>query len=187
LMQARNELLGMIAQDSRLVNVRPNSLDDVPEYRLQVDWEHAGSLGLPINLIHSTISSAFGGAYANDFLHGGRVKRVYVQADAKDRMLPEDIDKLYVRNNSGQMVPFSAFSTGHWTYGPQMLQRFNATPAINIVGEAARGLSSGDAMLAMEELVRQLPAGFDGDWQGVSYQERQSGSQAPVLYAFSIL
>ncbi|MCL5269243.1 MAG: efflux RND transporter permease subunit [bacterium] len=184
---ARAQLVDLAGKDSRLVRVRPNGLDDVPEYRLAVDWEQAGALGLPIAAIHSTISAAFGSAYANDFIQNGRVKRVYVQADQNDRMLPEDIDKLYVRNSDSKMVPFSAFATGKWTYGPQMLERFNGFPSANILGEPAQRRSSGEAMAIMEDLTRKLPAGFDSDWTGVSYQERQSGAQAPFLYAFSVL
>jgi len=187
MMNARNELLKSVGQDARLVRVRPNGLDDVPEYRLDIDWEQAGALKLPISAIHSTVAAAFGSAYANDFVQNGRVKRVYVQAENDDRMLPQDIDKLYVRNAESKMVPFNAFAKGKWTYGPQMLERFNAFPSINILGEPAPGRSSGEAMAIMEQLTDQLPAGFDSDWTGLSYQERQSGSQAPFLYAFSIL
>jgi HAE1 family hydrophobic/amphiphilic exporter-1 len=187
LMNARNELVGLAMADPRLMRVRPNGLDDVPEYRLTIDWDRAGALGVPLATIHETISAAFGSAYVNDFIQGGRVKRVYVQAAASDRMLPSDIDRLHVRSNSGEMVPFSAFSSGDWTYGPQNLERFNGFPSINIVGEPAPGRSSGEAMAAMMELVQRLPIGFDGDWTGLSYQERQSGSQAPLLYAFSVL
>jgi HAE1 family hydrophobic/amphiphilic exporter-1 len=151
-----------------------------------VDWEKAGSLGVPISSIHRTISAAFGSAYANDFIQGGRVKRVYVQADAPFRMLPKDLEKLYVRNTSGKMVPFSSFATGRWTSGPTKLARYNGFPSINIWGEPAPGRSSGEAMQAMEEAVTKLPKGIGFDWTGLSYQERMSSSQAPLLYAFSI-
>ncbi len=186
LMAARNQLLGMAAQDPRVVKVRPNGMEDVPEYRVDIDWDKAGALGVPISSINTTISAAFGSAYVNDFIQAGRVKRVYIQADAAHRMLPEDINKLYVRNNSGGMVPFSAFASGHWTTGSPQLDRYNAFPAINILGEPAPGYSSGEAMLAMEEMVAKLPQGIGFDWTGLSYQERMSGSQAPLLYAFSI-
>jgi hydrophobe/amphiphile efflux-1 (HAE1) family protein len=186
LMEARNQLLGMASQDQRLVAVRPNGMEDVPEYRIDVDWERAGSLGLPISSIHNTISAAFGGAYVNDFIQGGRVKRVYVQADAPYRMLPKDLEKLYVRNSSGKMVPFSSFASGHWTYGSPRLERFNGFPAMNIWGEAAPGRSSGEAMAAMEEIVSRLPGGVGYEWSGLSYQERMATSQAPLLYSFSI-
>jgi len=186
LMTARNQLLGMAAQDGRLAMVRPNGLEDVPEYRLDVNWEKAGVLGVFISDIHRTVSAAFGSAYVNDFIKGGRIKRAFVQADAPFRMLPEDLEDLHVRNSLGEMVPFSSFSSGRWVYGPQQLVRYNAFPSINIQGEAAPGRSSGEAMQAMEELVGKLPRGFASDWTGVSYQERMASSQAPLLYAFSI-
>lgn len=187
LMAARNQLLGLAAQDPRLVKVRPNGMEDVPEYRVDVDWEKAGAQGVPINSIHNTISAAFGSAYVNDFIQGGRVKRVYMQADAPYRMLPEDLEKLYVRNTAGKMVPFSAFAAGHWTSGSPRLERYNGFPSLSIWGEAAPGRSSGDAMQAMEELTAKLPQGIGFDWTGLSYQERQSSSQKGLLYAFSIL
>ena len=187
LMAARNQLLGMAAKDPVLTKVRPNGLEDVPEYRIDVDWEKAGALGVPITSIHNTISAAFGSAYVNDFIQGGRVKRVYVQADAPYRMLPRDLEKLYVRNNAGKMVPFSSFASGHWTSGSPKLERFNGFPSLNIWGEAAPGRSSGEAMQAMEGFVKKLPQGIGFDWTGLSYQERQAGSQAAPLYAFSIL
>ena len=187
LMAARNQLLGMAAKDPRLTRVRPNGLEDVPEYRIDVDWEKAGALGVPITSIHNTISAAFGSAYVNDFIQAGRVKRVYVQADAPYRMLPKDLEKLYVRNTAGKMVPFSSFASGHWTSGSPKLERFNGFPSINIWGEPAPGRSSGEAMQAMEEFVTKLPQGIGFDWTGLSYQERMASSQAPLLYAFSIL
>jgi hydrophobe/amphiphile efflux-1 (HAE1) family protein len=159
----------------------------VPEYRVDVDWEKAGVLGVPITSIHSTIAAAFGSAYVNDFIQGGRVKRVYAQADAPYRMLPGDLEKLYVRNSSGKMVPFSSFASGHWTSGSPKLERFNGFPALNILGEAAPGRSSGEAMQAMEGFVKQLPQGIGFDWTGLSYQERQASSNTGLLYAFSIL
>ncbi len=186
LMQAQYQLLGLAAQDPRLTKVRPNSMEDVSEYRVDVDWDKAGALGVPISAIHSTISAAFGSAYANDFMQGGRIKRVYVQADAPYRMLPSDLDRLYVRNAQGKMAPFSSFATGRWISGPPWLARFNGFPSINIWGEPAPGRSSGEAMQAMEEAVTKLPKGVGFDWSGLSYQERMSSSQAPLLYAFSI-
>jgi HAE1 family hydrophobic/amphiphilic exporter-1 len=187
LMAARNQLLGMASSDPRLTKVRPNGLEDVPEYRIDVDWEKAGALGLPITAIHNTISAAFGSTYVNDFIQGGRVKRVYVQAEAPYRMLPKDLDKLYVRNAAGKMAPFSSFASGRWTSGSPRLERFNAFPSINIWGEPAPGRSSGDAMKAMEEFISKLPTAIGFDWAGISYQERLAGSQAPALYAFSML
>jgi hydrophobe/amphiphile efflux-1 (HAE1) family protein len=187
LMAARNQLLGMAMQDPILTKVRPNGLEDVPEYRIDVDWDKAGALGLPITSIHSTISAAFGSAYVNDFIQGGRVKRVYVQADAPYRMLPGDLDKLYVRNTAGKMVPYSSFASSHWTSGSPKLERFNGFPSLNILGEAIQGRNSGEAMAAMEGFVKKLPQGIGYDWTGLSYQERQAGSQTGLLYAFSIL
>jgi len=186
LMSARNQLLGMAAQDPRLIRVRPNGMEDVPEYRLDVDWEKAGAMGVPITSIHNTIAAAFGSAYVNDFIQAGRVKRVYAQADAPYRMLPKDLKKLYVRNSAGKMVPFSSFASGHWTYGSPKLERYNGFPSINIWGEPAPGRSSGEAMQAMEEFVSKLPHGIGFDWTGLSYQERMATSQGPTLYAFSI-
>jgi hydrophobe/amphiphile efflux-1 (HAE1) family protein len=147
LMAARNQLLGIAAGDPRLTRVRPNGLEDVPQYRIQVDWEKAGALGVPITAINRTISAAFGSAYVNDFIQAGRVKRVYIQADALYRRLPSDLEKLYVRNNAGKMVPFSSFASGHWTSGSPKLERFNGFPSINIWGEAVHGKSSGDRAL----------------------------------------
>ncbi len=183
---AQNQLLGIAAKDPRLTAVRPNSMEDVSEYRIDVDWEKAGALGVPLSSIHRTISAAFGSAYANDFIQGGLVKRVYVQADAPYRMLPKDLEKLYVRNTEGKMVPFSSFATGRWTTGSPKLSRYNGFPSINIWGEPSPGRSSGEAMQAMEEAMTKLPKGFGFDWTGLSYQERMSSNQAPLLYAFSI-
>ena len=186
LMAAQYQLLGIVAQDPRVTKVRPNSMPDVPEYRVDVDWEKAGALGVPITSIHRTLSAAFGSAYINDFVQGGRVKRVYIQADAQYRMLPKDLEKLYIRNTQGKMVPFSSFASGRWTSGAPRLTRFNGFPSINIWGEPAPGRSSGEAMKAMEEAVTKLPRGFGFDWSGLSYQERMASTQAPLLYAFSI-
>lgn len=187
LMNARNQLFGLAAQDEKLTKVRPNGMEDVPEYRVDVDWEKAGAQGLPITSIHNTISAAFGSAYVNDFIQGGRVKRVYVQADAPYRMLPNDLEKLYVRNNASKMVPFSSFASGHWSSGSPLLERFNGFPSLNILGEPAPGKSSGEAMQAMVDIVSKLPQGIGYDWTGLSYQERQASSQTGLLYTFSIL
>jgi HAE1 family hydrophobic/amphiphilic exporter-1 len=187
LMAARNQLLGMASKDPRLVRVRPNGLEDVSQYRIDVDWEKAGALGVPIDSIHATIAAAFGGAYVNDFIQGGRVKRVYVQADTPYRMLPKDLERLYVRNMSGTMSPFASFATGHWFQGSPRLERFNSFPSLNIWGEPPPGKSSGEAMNAMEEIAAKLPRGIGFDWTGLSYQERMAKSQAPVLYAFSMI
>jgi HAE1 family hydrophobic/amphiphilic exporter-1 len=187
LMEARNRLFGMAAEDPRLMSVRPNGMEDVPEYRVDVDWDQVGAQHLNIGSVHNTISAAFGSAYVNDFIQGGRVKRVYAQADAPHRMLPEDLEKLYVRNTLGEMVPYSAFAAGHWSSGSPRLERFNGFPSLNIWGEPTPGYSSGDAMAAMEELTGGLSKGIGFDWQGLSYQEKQSSSQTGLLYAFSLV
>ncbi|WP_312952967.1 efflux RND transporter permease subunit [Superficieibacter sp.] len=188
LTQARNQLLGMAMQHrDTLINMRPNGLEDTPQFKLDVDQEKAQALGVSLSDINQTVSSALGGSYVNDFIDRGRVKKVYVQADAQFRMLPEDINNLYVRSASNQMVPFSAFSSAHWSYGSPRLERFNGLPAMEIVGEPGPGKSSGDAMALMESLAAQLPAGIGYDWTGLSYQERLSGDQAPALIALSML
>jgi HAE1 family hydrophobic/amphiphilic exporter-1 len=187
LMNARNQLLGMAAADPRLASVRPNGMEDVPEFRVDVNWKEAGAQGVPISAIHSTVSAAFGSSYVNDFIQGGRVKRVYVQADAPFRMLPKDLEKLYVRNTAGKMVPYASFASNRWTANSPRLERFNGFPSMNIWGEAAPGRSSGEAMQAMEDIVAKLPAGIGYDWTGLSYQERMATKQGPILYAFSIL
>ncbi|CDL80942.1 efflux RND transporter permease subunit [Xenorhabdus cabanillasii] len=191
LTNARNQLLGMVAQHpDMLTSVRPNGQDDTPQYRFYIDQEKAEALGVSVNDINTTLSTMFGGAYVNDFIDRGRVKKVYIQADSAFRMLPKDIGKLYVRNYFGQMVPFSAFidtSKEPWIYGPPRLERYNGLPSMEIVGEAARGKSTGDAMALMEKLASQLPPGVGYDWTGMSYQERLSGNQAPALYALSLI
>jgi len=188
LTQARNQLLGMAMQHrDTLINMRPNGLEDTPQFKLDVDQEKAQALGVSISDINETVSAALGGSYVNDFIDRGRVKKVYVQADAKFRMLPEDINNLYVRSASNEMVPFSAFSTSHWSYGSPRLERYNGLPSMEIIGEPAPGKSSGDAMALMESLASRLPAGIGYDWTGLSYQERLSGDQAPALIAISMV
>jgi multidrug efflux pump len=161
-------------------------VEDAPQFKLDIDREKAGALGVSLTEINQTLSTAWGSTYVNDFIDRGRVKRVYVQGDAPARMSPEDLGKWYVRNNAGSMVPFSAFASGSWVYGPQKLTRFNGVPAFNIQGQAAPGYSSGEAMAQMEALVAQLPAGVGLEWTGVSYEERLAGAQAPALYAISL-
>ncbi|PTL78079.1 efflux RND transporter permease subunit [Vitiosangium sp. GDMCC 1.1324] len=187
LIAARNQLLGLAARHPALAKVRPNGLDDAPQYRVDIDQEKAAALRLSLADINSTLSSAWGGTYVNDFIDRGRVKKVFMQADAPYRMQPEDVNRWYVRNALGEMVPFSAFASGEWTYGSPKLERFNGLPSVEILGEAAPGYSSGEAMRAMEELVQQLPPGIGYEWTGMSYEERLSGSQAPALYAISLL
>ncbi len=187
LTEARNQLLGLAAQNPLLSAVRPNGQDDTPQYRIEIDQAKAGALGLSMDQINSTLSTAWGGSYVNDFIDGGRIKKVYVQSEANSRMVPEDLQKWYARNADGQMVPFSAFSSAYWTSGSPRLERYNGIPAMQIQGAPAPGVSSGDAMTAMEEIAAQLPPGFGIEWTGLSYQERMSGSQAPALYAISLI
>ncbi|UAN44589.1 multidrug efflux RND transporter permease AcrD [Serratia sp. JSRIV001] len=187
LMEARDQLLQLAGQNPQLSRVRHNGLDDSPQLQIDIDQRKAQALGVSIDDINSTLSTAWGSTYVNDFLDRGRVKKVYVQAGAPFRMLPEDINKWYVRNDSGGMVPFSAFATSHWEYGSPRLERYNGNSTVEIVGEAAPGVSTGTAMDEMEKLVSQLPTGFGLEWTAMSYQERLSGSQAPALYAISLL
>ncbi|EBA2746761.1 efflux RND transporter permease subunit [Salmonella enterica] len=188
LTKARNQLLGMVAQHpDLLVRVRPNGLEDTPQFKLDVDQEKAQALGVSLSDINETISAALGGYYVNDFIDRGRVKKVYVQADAQFRMLPEDINNLYLRSANGEMVPFSTFSSARWIYGSPRLERYNGMPSMEVLGEAAPGRSTGEAMTLMENLASQLPNGIGYDWTGMSYQERLSGNQAPALYAISLI
>ncbi|QWL02789.1 efflux RND transporter permease subunit [Shewanella indica] len=187
LVQARNQLLGMAAQNPNLVGVRPNGQEDAPMYQLHIDHAKLRALSVNIGDVNNVLSAAWGGSYVNDFIDRGRVKKVYVQADAKYRMQPEDLDSWYVRNTQGDMVPFSAFATGSWEYGSPRLERFNGLPAMNIQGATVPGFSTGEAMNIMEDMVNQLPPGFGIEWNGLSYEERLSGNQAPALYALSIL
>ena len=187
LVQARNELLGMAAQNPNLVGVRPNGQDDAPMYQILIDQAKIRALGIDINAVNSVLGTAWGGSYVNDFIDRGRVKKVYVQGDAKYRMQAEDLDSWYVRNSLGEMVPFSAFATGKWEYASPRLERFNGLPAMNIQGSTAPGYSTGAAMDDMEAMVKKLPAGFGVEWNGLSYEERLSGNQAPMLYALSVL
>lgn len=188
LTKARNQLLGMVAKHpDLLVRVRPNGLEDTPQFKLDVDQEKAQALGVSLSDINETISAALGGYYVNDFIDRGRVKKVYVQADAQFRMLPEDINNLYVRSANGEMVPFSTFSSARWIYGSPRLERYNGMPSMELLGEAAPGRSTGEAMALMENLASRLPNGIGYDWTGMSYQERLSGNQAPALYAISLI
>ncbi|MFQ1813612.1 efflux RND transporter permease subunit [Aeromonas veronii] len=187
LMAARNQLLGMAAQDPNLVRVRPNGMEDTPQLDIKIDYEKALAQGLSIADINNTLAAAWGSSYVNDFVDRGRIKKVYLQADAPFRMNPEDLKLWYVRNAAGQMVPFSAFASTEWSFGSPRLERYNGVPAMEIVGEAAPGKSTGDAMAAIEQMVKQLPEGVGIEWTGLSFQERQAGSQAPALYGISLL
>ncbi|MER2516616.1 efflux RND transporter permease subunit [Candidatus Accumulibacter phosphatis] len=187
LVAARNQFLGMAREDKRLVGVRPNGQEDMPEYQLEIDHAKAGALGVSVASINDTLSTAWGGNYINDFIDRGRIKKVYLQAEAAARMTPDDLKKWYVRNGKGEMVPFSAFTTAKWGFGSPLLERFNGQPSIEVLGQAAPGLSSGDAMNAVQELIAKLPPGIGYEWSGTSYEERRSGAQAPALYALSLL
>ncbi|QGZ28778.1 efflux RND transporter permease subunit [Stutzerimonas stutzeri] len=187
LMNARNQFLGLAAQHPTLMAVRPNGLNDEPQYQLDIDDEKARVLGVSLAAINNTLSIGWGSSYVNDFIDRGRVKRVYMQGEASSRMNPEDLEKWFVRNDAGEMVPFSAFASGKWIYGSPKLSRYNGVSAMEILGQAAPGYSSGDAMAAVEELAQQLPEGVGISWTGLSYEERLSGDQAPALYALSLL
>ena len=186
LLNARNQVLGMAAQNPKLAGVRPNGQEDTPQFRIDIDQNAAGAMGVSLSDINATLSSALGGAYVNDFIDRNRVKKVFVQADAPYRMKPEDINNWYVRNNAGTMVPFSSFATSRWEYGPQQLDRYNGSAAMEIQGAGAPGTSSGQAMQEVEKIIASLPPGISYEWTGLSLQETQSGSQAPELYALSI-
>ncbi len=187
LMAARNQLLALAAENPELTRVRHNGLDDSPQLQIDIDQRKAQALGVAIDDINDTLQTARGSSYVNDFMDRGRVKKVYVQAAAPYRMLPDDINLWYVRNKDGGMVPFSAFATSRWETGSPRLERYNGYSAVEIVGEAAPGVSTGTAMDIMESLVKQLPNGFGLEWTAMSYQERLSGAQAPALYAISLL
>ena len=187
LLQARNTMIAEAAKNPVLSGVRPNAQENTPQYQLNIDNAKAGALGVSVAEISDTLTSAWGGSFINDFLDRGRVKRVYMQADAPFRMLPEDLNRWYVRNNQGEMVPFGNFASAQWTMGSPRLERYNGLPAVEIQGQAAPGMSSGDAMNAMEDIAAKLPDGMGIEWTGLSYEERQSGSQAPLLYVLSLL
>lgn len=187
LMNARDKFLALASQSPVLQRVRPNGLNDQPQYQLVIDDEKARALGVSLADLNSTVSIAWGSSYVNDFIDRGRVKRVYVQGRPDSRMKPDDIDKWFVRNDKGEMVPFSAFADGKWAYGSPKLQRYNGVAAVELLGEPAPGRSSGEAMTAIEEIMKQMPPGVGYAWTGLSYEERLSGSQAPALYALSLL
>ena len=187
MVNARNQFLGLAAKDPRLVGVRPNGQDDTPQFKLDVNQEKAAALGVSLTDISSVFNTAWAASYVNDFIDKGRVKKVFVQGDAQFRMLPEDVANWHARNNKGEMVPFSAFTSGRWIYGSPRLERYNGVSSVNIIGQGAPGISSGEAMLAVEEIMAQLPKGVGYQWTGMSFQEREAGNQAPMLYALSIL
>ncbi len=187
LIAARNQLLGMAAQDPRVAGVRPNGLNDMPQFNINIDQEKASALAVDLADVNRTLAAAWGSSYVNDFIENGRVKKVYMQSDAKYRMMPEDLDHWYVRNGLGEMVPISAFATTNWDYGSPRLERFNGLASVNIQGASGPGVASGDAMAAMEEMVAKLPGGIGLEWQGLSYEEREAGEQGPALYALSMI
>jgi HAE1 family hydrophobic/amphiphilic exporter-1/multidrug efflux pump len=187
LMNARNQMLGMAAQNPKLVGVRPNGLSDVPQYTLNIDYEKAEALGVSTDNITGVLQAAWGSSYVNDFMDGTRLKKVYMQGDAPTRMLPEDVDRWHVRNNNGQMVPFSSFCHGEWSYGSPKLERYNGTSSVEILGAPAQGVSSGEAMAIIDDLSSRLPQGISLEWTGISYEERMAGSQTGLLYSVSLL
>ncbi|PIT00996.1 multidrug transporter [Bradyrhizobium nitroreducens] len=187
LLTARDQLLSAAGQTRLLSNTRPNGQDDTPQFSIDIDQEKASALGINLSDINATLSMAWGSSYVNDFIDRGRGKRVYIQSAADFRMQPEDIDRWQVRNSSGTMVPFSSFATGRWTFGSPRLERYNGSPAVEIQGDPAPSVSSGDAMNEINRLVAALPAGFSHDWAGLSRQEKLSGNQATALYAISVL
>ena len=187
LLAARNQLLGMLSQDRRLNGVRPNGSEDSPQYRLDIDAARASALDVSLDDVNTTLAMAWGGRYIDDFIDRGRVKRVYVQADAPFRMNPEDFNLWYVRSTTGKMVPVPAFTASHWEFGPPELQRYNGVAAFDINGSAAPGVSSGTAMKIVEDAAAKLPPGFRVDWTGQSYEERAAGTQTPLLYAMSLV
>jgi multidrug efflux pump len=187
LMAVRNELLAEAAKDKRMAVVRANGLNDEPQYSITIDREKASAQSLNIAEINNTLSAAWGSAYAGDFIDRGRVKRVFLQGEDNSRMLPDQLDDWYVRNSLGQMVKFSSFASGRWTYGSPKLERYDGVPSIEILGSPAPGEATGTAMEAMEEIAQKLPAGFGYQWTGLSYEERKSGSRTGVLYAGSLI
>lgn len=187
LLEARNMLLGMASQSKEVMGVRPNGQEDSPQYKVNVDYDAAAAMGVSPATINSLLSTAWGSSYVNDFMDRGRIKKVYMQGEADSRTTPEDINKWYVRNSAGQMIPFSTFATGEWKYGSPTLTRYNSLSSMNLQGNAAPGLSTGQAMKAMEAMIAKLPAGIGYEWTGLSLEEKKSGAQAPMLYAISIL
>jgi multidrug efflux pump len=187
LIEARNQLLALAARDPKLQSVRPASLDDAQQLHIDVDQEKANTLGVATSDINSTLSAAWGGSFINNFIDKDRVKRVFMQGDAPYRMAPEDLNRWYVRGKSGNMAPFSSFARANWTLGPASLTRYNGLPSIELQGQGAPGVSSGTALAEMDKLFKQLPPGIGYELTGLSFQEQQSGAQAPALYALSIL
>ena len=187
LLDARNQLMGMAMQNPTIATIRPGDQEDAPKLKLDINQEQAAAHGVPLATINSTISQAWGGSYVNNFIDRGRIKRVYIQGEPDSRVVPEDINRWYVRNNAGEMVSLGAFSTSHWEYGSPSLSRYNGVSSMALTGSAAPGMSTGDAMAAMEQMAAQLPEGIDYEWTGLSLEQQKSGGQAPLLYAISVL
>jgi multidrug efflux pump len=187
LMEARNQLMGMVMKNPKLVTVRPNGQDDSPQFKLDIDDVRAGALGVSLSQVNDVLSTAWGSTYVNNFIQDGRIKKVYLQSEPRSRMLPEDINSWYVSNKNGEMVPFSAFATARWQYGSPRLERYNGLPSVEIIGNAAPGVSTGEAMAEMEKMAAELPPGIGYEWTGLSYEEKNAGAQAPALYAISLL
>lgn len=187
LMQARNQFLDMATQNPRLAMVRPNGMNDEPQYQVLIDDEKVQALGLSLVDVNNTLSAAWGSSYVNDFVDKGRVKKVFIQGVDESRIAQEDFDKWHVRNNAGQMVSFAAFATGKWIYGSPKLEGYNGVPAVELLGVPAPGISSGEAMAEVEKIAAQLPAGVRLSWTGLSYEERMAGDQTLGLYTLSLL
>jgi len=187
LMEARSQLFGMAMKNPKLIAVRPNGQDDSPQFKLDIDDVRAGALGVSLSQVNDVLATAWGSSYVNDFIQNGRVKKVFLQSDARYRMLPEDINSWYVNNKSGQMVPFSAFASARWQHGSPRLERYNGIASVELLGQAAPGISTGEAMAEMEKMAAQLPPGIGYEWTGLSYEEKNAGAQAPALYAISLL
>jgi multidrug efflux pump len=186
LLAARNQLLGMAAQDHSLFATRPNGLEDAPQFHLDIDREKADALGVSISDLDTTVQGALGSQFVNLFMRGGRVKQVYVQGEPDSRMLPSELSRWYVRNGNGDMVPFDAVLTGSWTLGPQKVEGFNEVPSFEIQGQPAPGSSTGAAMATLEQMIQKLPPGIGFEWTGLSYEEQKAGSQTGPLYAISL-
>ncbi|WP_210528415.1 efflux RND transporter permease subunit [Rubellimicrobium arenae] len=186
LLDARNQLLGMAAQSPLIASARPNGLEDAAQFNIDIDWRKAGAMGISATDIGNLLSVAWAGRYVNDFLDQGRIKRVYIQGEAGSRAAPSDLEQWRVRNASGGLVPFSNFAEGSWSQGAQGISRYNGVPSMQIQGSPAPGVTTGEAMAEMERLAAQLPGGFGISWTGLSLEERESGSQAPLLYVLSL-
>lgn len=187
LLDARNQLMGMAMQNPAIASIHPGGQEDAPKLKVDINQAQAAAYGVPLTAINDTIAQAWGGSYVNDFIDRGRIKKVYIQGEPDSRVVPEDINRWYVRNQSGEMVSFGAFSGSQWEYGSPSLARYNGVSSMVLTGSAALGVSTGDAMEAMAQMASQLPAGIDFEWTGLSLEQQKSGGQAPILYALSIL